>query len=93
MAKLIEKYNAEYVSVKKLDGSEYSNLDFRAWSVGFTGEMSLMESEDKAPGKKFIRFQYGGINEYITTSYGELEENDDILILRTKNSIYEFRKI
>ena len=51
-----------------------------------------MESEQKHKGEKFI-YLLGNDGRYFKTSCGEIEWEDDVLTIKTKRSVYRFRKI
>ena len=66
--------------------------------VGRLGELLLLESERKSPGKTFMYFSGAEWSEerqdhddwYLRTGYGELSVDGNVLIFRTQNSAYTF---
>ena len=91
---LIMTYNGFLRSCTKNNGEVYPKTDWRMKYCQKPGLLALFESEHNAPGK-IIAYFYPNVPEdpvlqWLRTSAGDLQENDNIIVLKTKNSIYEF---
>lgn len=76
-------------SATNLSGEPY--LDERARSVGAHGVIEIMESENVAPGLKFLVFYpQNSPKGYLKTTVGELVEGDRTLEITTEHSVYRF---
>lgn len=74
-------------------GKEYD--DWRSAHIGRVGIICIYESLKKRPGEKFIYFYHddepSGFNmKYLRTTYGEIEENEEDIQIKTLNSEYTF---
>ena len=92
MAKILQKYPAELISVEQTEKENFSAGSWRLSYVGTQGTLYIMESEQKHKGEKFI-YLLGNDGRYFKTSCGEIEWEDDVLTIKTKRSVYRFRKI
>ena len=93
MAKLIESYVAKLIDVvpviedmKEMD----ENWSWRRDCIGMEGDLLILESEYKHPGKRFVDF-FNDDDMWLATSYGTCEFHEDRMILTTKHSIYTFQ--
>lgn len=90
MPKMIKQYkHAQLVSVEKLSDMEYQKWMWREMFVGYIGIFSILESENKYPGKRYLHLS--DMHEYITTGYGEYEIKDNFITHTTRNSRYVFK--
>ena len=92
MAKILQKYPAELISVKQTENENFTAWSWRLSYVGMQGILYIMESERKHKGENFI-YLLGNDGRYFKTSCGEIEWEDDVLTIKTKRSVYRFRKI
>ena len=92
MAKILQKCPAELISAELKENENFSAWSWRLSYVGMQGILYIMESEQKHKGEKFI-YLLGNDGRYFKTSCGEIEWEDDVLTIRTKRSVYRFRKI
>ena len=92
MAKILQKCPAELISVEQAEKENFSAWSWRLSYVGTQGILYIMESEQKHKGEKFI-YLLGNDGRYFKTSCGEIEWEDDVLTIKTKRSVYRFRKI
>ena len=92
MAKILQKYPAELISVEQAEKENFSDWSWRLSYVGMQGTLYIMESEQKHKGEKFI-YLLGNDGRYFKTSCGKIEWEDDVLTIKTKRSVYRFRKI
>lgn len=92
MAKILQKYPAELISVEQAEKENFSAWSWRLSYVGMQGILYIMESEQKHKGEKFI-YLLGNDGRYFKTSCGEIEWDDDVLTIRTRRSVYRFRNI
>lgn len=68
--------------------------------IGRQGELLLLESETKHPGKTFLYFSGSEWSEemqdyddwYLRTGCGELSIDGNVLTFRTQNTIYTFER-
>ena len=97
--KCIKQEYAKLVSVTNTDGTAKRNI--AASCIGAEGIAGVYMSDEKYPGKALIDFtpffnRADGtcfFDCYFHTSFGEIEETDEILKITTKNSIYTFVKL
>lgn len=93
MPKLIKRYRyAKLKTVTKISDINYMYWKWRRKYIGFIGELSILQSEEKFPGQYYLYFTNHRLN-WITSGYGEYTTNKNKLIMTTKNSIYEFEII
>ena len=92
LAKILQKCPAELISAELKENENFSAWSWRLSYVGMQGILYIMESEQKHKGEKFI-YLLGNDGRYFKTSCGEIEWEDDVLTIRTKRSVYRFRKI
>ena len=92
MAKILQKCPAELISAELKEIENFSAWSWRLSYVGMQGILYIMESEQKHKGEKFI-YLLGNDGRYFKTSCGEIEWEDDVLTIRTKRSVYRFRKM
>ena len=92
MAKILQKYPAELISVEQTENENFTAWSWRLSYVGMQGILYIMESEQKHKGEKFICL-FGNDGRYFKTSCGEIEWEDDVLTIKTKRSVYRFRKM
>lgn len=92
MAKILQKCPAELISAELKENENFSAWSWRLSYVGMQGILYIIESEQKHKGEKFI-YLFGNDGRYFKTSCGEIEWEDDVLTIRTKRSVYRFRKI
>ena len=92
MAKILQKCPAELISVEQTEKENFSVWSWRLSYVGMQGILYIMESEQKHKGEKFI-YLLGNDGRYFKTSCGKIEWEDDVLTIKTKRSVYRFRKI
>lgn len=95
MAKLVNVTYGYVEAVSTADGNQYPSDDFRSNYYDVPGMIVVYESIRKAPGKCFAYFfpfeQDDLMQRYLRTSLGELVQDDKIMTVSTKNSIYKFR--
>lgn len=92
MAKILQKCPAELTSAELKEIEIFIAWSWRLSYVGMQGILYIMESEQKHKGEKFI-YLLGNDGRYFKTSCGEIEWEDDVLTIRTRRSVYRFRKI
>ena len=92
MAKILQKCPAELISVEQAEKENFNAWSWRLSYVGMQGTLYIMESEQKHKGEKFI-YLLGNDGRYFKTSCGEIEWEDDVLTIKTKRSVYRFRKM
>ena len=92
MAKILQKCPAELTSAELKEIENFSAWSWRLSYVGMQGILYIMESEQKHKGEKFI-YLLGNDGRYFKTSCGEIEWEDDVLTIKTKRSVYRFRKM
>ena len=92
MAKILQKCPAELISVEQAEKENFSAWSWRLCYVGMQGILYIMESEQKHKDEKFI-YLLGNDGRYFKTSCGEIEWEDDVLTIKTKRSVYRFRKM
>ena len=92
MAKILQKYPTELISVEQAEKENFSAWSWRLSYVGMQGILYIMESEQKHKGEKFV-YLFGNDGRYFKTSCGKVECEDDVLTIKTKRSVYRFRKI
>lgn len=91
MPKLIKYFMvAEFKSVQKIGCLDDKKWEWRERYIGFQGELYQLESAEKYPGQQYLYFTDHSRN-YIKTGYGQIEKDDDIVIITTRNSIYTFK--
>lgn len=95
MPKLIKSEFGKIEKILDKDTNEaYTSDNWRNFYIDKQSLICIYESQNKAPGKKFIRANLslnGEWIKHITTSLGELEMSEDGCKLTTKNSIYFFK--
>lgn len=89
MPKLIKKYYGRILSVESKGTIEEGEWSWRPIFVGLRGVINIYESEIKDPGKHFIYIK--GTDDYLRTGLGIMTEEDKIITLSTKNSVYKFQ--
>lgn len=89
MAKIISEYIGMIVSITKKDASEYEPENWRMDHIGIPGTVTVLESENQAPGKRFVYF-CDVTGAYIRTGAGDILKNEKYILLTTSNSIYTF---
>ncbi len=92
MAKILQEFPAELISVEQTGKENFSHWSWRLSYVGMHGTLYIMESEQKHKGENFL-YMLGSDGRYIKTSCGKVEWDDDVLMIKTKRSVYRFRKI
>ena len=92
MAKILQKCPAELISVEQTEKENFSAWSWRLAYVGIRGTLYITESEHKHRGKKFV-YLFGSDGRYFKTSCGKVEWEDDVLTIKTKRSVYRFRKM
>ena len=92
MAKILQKCPAELISAELKENENFIAWSWRLSYVGMQGILYIMESEQKHKGEKFI-YLLGNDGRYFKTSCGEIEWEDDVLTIKTKRSVYRFRKM
>ena len=90
MAQLIRQHLGQLISVESRKTMQEEKWGWRKDYIGFCGAMSIYESLYTAPNKKFIVI-YDIELHYLKTGAGELEEENGIITLTTKNSVYKFK--
>ena len=92
MPKLIDFFNvAELISVEKLSDMSDEKWNWRIDYVGYQCELFILESEEENKGKRYIYFTEH--HDYLKTGYGTYSIDDDIITMKTKNTIYKFKII
>ncbi len=85
MAKHLGNMVARFAEYTDLDGNTLS--DWRDEYLGLSGMLSIYESENKAPSKKFIYFYpnepAADVQRYFHTSVGEVTESESTVIVET----------
>lgn len=91
--KLIKHYAvAELTAVVKRTDMNNNEWNWREGYIGYQGELYIMESLKKYPGKRYLCFTDHGRN-WITTGYGEIVVDKTTVSITTPNSIYHFEII
>lgn len=90
MPKLIKHFPAvELKAVEKVSDKDDANWKWREGYIGYQGELYIMESTHKFPGKQYLYFTDHGRN-WITTGYGKIVVRDKMVCITTPNSVYYF---
>ena len=90
MARLITAYEpALLLSVEKLGDTGDALWDWRLGYIGKPGCLSVLESERKNPGQRFLYLRCYS-TDTLKTGYGEITEDDRTLIITTQKSRYTF---
>ena len=94
MAKLVSLEFGKLLAVTDLEGELREN-DWRDDHLG-EGLILILESENKYPGQKFIKFfknePHSFFQKKLSTTVGIMEESESALVLKSRNSIYCFSK-
>ena len=90
MAKILQEFPAELISVKQTGNENFTAWSWRLAYEGIRGTLYIMESEQKHKGENFL-YMIGNDGRYLKTSCGMIEWADDVLTIRTKRSVYRFR--
>ena len=91
MPKLIGYYqNVIIKSVQKISDMDYEKWKWREQYIDFQGTISIWESTKKFKGKHFISFN-DFMGNYMHTGYGEYTISNNIITMKTRNSIYTFK--
>lgn len=94
MAKLVSMEFGTFAMATDLQGNPREN-DWRDEHVG-EGLILILESENKYPGKKFIKFFKNEpdniFQKKLSTTVGIIEESENAFVLKSRNSIYCFSK-
>ncbi len=86
MAKIIEEIYGEIISIESTGRKSEADWKWRKIYIGCCGPMAICVDEDK-PEKRFLYIE--DRDKYLITSLGDLKEEDGIITLTTKNSIYK----
>lgn len=90
MAKLIEAYEpVVLLSVEKRGQEEDHMWDWRLGYIGKPGLLITLESEHKAPGRRYVHLCCRS-TDTLTTDYGEIGRDGNRLTVTTEKSIYTF---
>ena len=82
-------YPAGLLAVEKRSGQEDARWDWRLGYIGKPGSLSVMESERKNPGRKFLCLICDSADT-LKTDYGTITEDGSLLTITTENSRYTF---
>ena len=89
MPKTVEHFSlVRLKSIKKLHDVHRSSGS-RSEYIGHRGEAYIIESEHRHPGKRYVYFTNHDTIRF-STGYGSYSVSNDILRMRTENTIYEF---
>ena len=90
MAKLIEAYEPAFLlSVEKQSQEEDRMWDWRLGYIGKPGCLSVLESERKAPERRYVHLSCRS-TDTLTTGYGEIGRDGNRLTVTTEKSRYTF---
>ena len=90
MAKLIKAYEpAVLLSVEKQSREKDRVWDWRLGYIGKPGRLSVLESERKAPGMRYVHLSCHS-TDTLTTGYGEIGRDGNRLTVTTEKSRYTF---
>ena len=98
--KLINSEWVKLIDIQEPDGGR--KVGFSSEYIGTEGKALFFESENKHPGKVCVYFEafldekdvdvlY--FDSYFRTSFGEMSETEEKIVLTTQNSIYTFLKV
>lgn len=86
MAQIIEELYGEIISIESTGRKSNAEWEWRKSYIGFRGRMVICLDEIK-PDKRFLYVE--DKDKYLITSLGDIKEEDGIITLATKNSIYK----
>ena len=93
MPKPIDHYqNVIIKSVEKISDMDYEEWKWREKYIDFQGILSIWESTEKFKGQHYISFN-DLMGNWMHTGYGEYTISNDIITMKTRNSIYKFEVI
>lgn len=89
MAKTIEHFSSvKLISITKLSSSHH-NSGSRSDYIGHRGELFVIESQNRNPGKIFLRFTNHSTIRF-STGFGTYTVENGILKMKTEHSVYKF---
>ena len=86
MAKIIDEFVGVIFAIESTGRKSEEEWSWRKSYIGIEGNFIVCEDESK-PDKRFLYVEY--IHKYLITSLGDLKEDEGIITLTTKNSIYK----
>ncbi|MBO5067966.1 MAG: hypothetical protein J6C62_06150 [Clostridia bacterium] len=86
MAQIIEELYGEIISIESTGRKSNAEWEWRKSYIGFRGRIVICMDEIK-PDKRFLYVE--DKDKYLITSLGDIKEEDGIITLATKNSIYK----
>lgn len=93
MPKPIDYYqNVIVKSVQKISDMDYEEWKWREGYIDFQGILSIWESTKRFKGQRYISFN-NLMGDWFHTGYGEYTIQDNIITMKTNNSLYEFKII
>ena len=88
MSKLVNGYNAVLISADVTVGQ---NIDGCKNDIGKNGQLTIWESENLHPGRKYIRFQTADHSVEIQTACGDISISNDIFEISTQSGANTYR--
>ena len=86
MAQIIEELYGEIISIESTGRKSNAEWEWRKSYIGFRGRIIICMDEIKLD-KRFLYVE--DRYKYLITGLGDMEEDDEIITLTTKNSIYK----
>ncbi len=86
MAEIIEELYGEIISIESTGRKSNADWEWRKSYIGFCGRIIVCKDELKSD-KRFLYIE--DRYKYLITSLGDMKEEDGIITLMTKNSIYK----
>lgn len=88
MSKLVNGYNAILISA---DVSVGNGIDCTKNDIGKTGQLTVWESENLHPGRKYIRFRPEDNSSEIQTACGDITISNNIFEIATQEGANKYR--
>lgn len=88
LSKLVNGYNAVLISADVTVGQ---NIDGCKNDIGKNGQLTIWESENLHPGRKYIRFQTADHSVEIQTACGDISISNDIFEISTQSGANTYR--
>ena len=86
MARIVDEFMGEIISIESTGRKSNADWEWRKSYIGFCGRIIIGKDELK-PDKRFLYIE--DRYKYLITGLGDMKEEDGIITLTTKNSIYK----
>ncbi|MBQ9104371.1 MAG: hypothetical protein IJY57_04755 [Clostridia bacterium] len=86
MARIVDEFMGEIISIESTGRKSNEDWEWRKSYIGFWGRIIVCKDELK-PDKHFLYIE--DRSKYLITGLGDMKEEDGIITLTTKNSIYK----